>query len=46
MVLSLNGNGVERRHFSLERKFEIVKEVLVSKVPVTEVCRLYLQIYT
>jgi len=41
MGLSLNANEPQRRHFSPERKFEIVKEVLVGKVPVSEVCRKY-----
>jgi transposase-like protein len=36
-----NVNGSNRRHFSPEKKFEIVKEVLVGKVPVSEVCKKY-----
>jgi len=41
MELSLNTNEPQRRHFSPEKKFEIVKEVLVGKVHVSEVCRKY-----
>jgi len=41
MNVSFSSSRVERRHFSSDRKFEIVKEVLVGKVPVSEVCRKY-----
>ena len=36
-----NVNRSNRRRFSPEKKFEIVKEVLVGKVHVSEVCRKY-----
>lgn len=33
-----NGKG-SRRHLSSEKKFEIVKEVIMGKLPVSEVCK-------
>lgn len=33
-----NGN---RRHFPPERKFEIVKEAIMGKSPISEVCKKY-----
>ncbi|GFP32796.1 hypothetical protein HKBW3S42_01104 [Candidatus Hakubella thermalkaliphila] len=33
-----NGKG-SRKHLSSEKKFEIVKEVIMGKIPVSEVCK-------
>jgi len=36
----MGNNGNEsRRHLSAEKKFEIVKEVIIGKLPVSEVCK-------
>lgn len=36
----MENNGKEsRRHLSSEKKFEIVKEVIIGKSPVSEVCK-------
>lgn len=34
----MQGNG-SRRHLPPEKKFEVVKEVIMEKVPVSEVCK-------
>lgn len=34
-------NNDNRRHFQPEKKYEIVKEVLMGKSPVSEVCKKY-----
>lgn len=36
----MENNGKEsRKHLSSEKKFEIVKEVIIGKLPVSEVCK-------
>lgn len=38
----MENNGKEsRRHLSSEKKFEIVKEVIMGKISVSEVCKRY-----
>lgn len=34
-------NNDNRRHFQPEKKYEIVKEVIMGKSPVSEVCKKY-----